>query len=93
MVRLSLKAMLQGVDPHLVQFLDIRIRRERVREDALNQIVGRPHELKKPLRVTFISEGVEEEGQDQVINLLLPVYFAGGDVVGRAVSAMIGMLL
>jgi hypothetical protein len=58
--------MLQGVDPHLVQFLDIRIRRERVLEDALNQVVGRPQELKKPLRVTFISESVEEEGQDQV---------------------------
>ncbi len=34
-------------------------------EDALNQVVGRPHELKKPLRVTFISQGVDEEGLDQ----------------------------
>lgn len=61
------QAMMQGINPHLVQFLDIRIRRDHVLEDALNHIVGRPHELKKPLRVTFISEGVEEEGQDQVI--------------------------
>ena len=48
-----------------MQFLDIRIRRDRVLEDALNQVVGRPHELKKPLRVTFISQGVDEEGLDQ----------------------------
>ena len=60
-----LQALLQGVNPQLVQFLDIRIRRERVLEDALNQIVGRPHELKKPLRVTFVSQGVDEEGLDQ----------------------------
>ena len=59
-----LQALLQGVNPQLVQFLDIRIRRERVLEDALNQIVGRPHELKKPLRVTFVSQGVDEEGLD-----------------------------
>ena len=32
-------------------------------EDALNQIVGRGSELRKPLQVTFISGGVPEEGQ------------------------------
>ncbi len=65
MIEVGAQALLQGVNPQLFQFLDIRIRRERVLEDALNQIVGRPHELKKPLRVTFISQGVEEEGLDQ----------------------------
>ena len=35
-------------------------------EDALNQIGARPDDLKKPLRITFVSAGVDEEGQDQV---------------------------
>ena len=49
----------------MVQFLDVRIRRTQVLQDALNQLMQRPGELKKPLRVTFISGGLEEEGLDE----------------------------
>lgn len=44
----------------------LQVRREAVVEDALNQLVFRPLEdLKKPLRVTFISNGVAEPAQDE----------------------------
>jgi ubiquitin-protein ligase E3 A len=43
----------------------VQIRRECVREDALEQIVRSPQDLKKPLRVKFVSEGVEEEAVDE----------------------------
>ena len=84
---------MQGVNPHMVQFLDLRIRRGHVLEDAIGQVLllcqqmfswenspvvcaqvdvvallqvlSRRHELKKPLRVVFISNGVQEEGLDQ----------------------------
>ena len=49
----------------MVQYLDVRIRRSHVLQDALNQLMQRPGELKKPLRVTFISGGVDEEGLDE----------------------------
>ena len=69
---------MQGVNPSLVQFLDISIRRSAVLEDALNQIVSRRHELRKPLRVAFVSEGVQEEGLDQACgpHLLFLLFFS-----------------
>ena len=47
----------------MVSFLDIRVRREAVLMDAINQLTARQNDLKKPLRVTFISAGVDEEAQ------------------------------
>lgn len=44
-------------------FLHISVRRSHVVEDALNQLMLREAELKKPLRVTFISGGVAEPAQ------------------------------
>ena len=61
----TVQAMMQGVNPHYVQFLDIRVRRGNVLGDTLAQIESRRHELRKPLRVIFISGGVPEEGVDQ----------------------------
>lgn len=57
---------MHGIDPAQMGFLDIRVRRENLLADALQQIVMRPSsDLKKPLRVTFVSAGVPEEGLDQ----------------------------
>ena len=56
---------MQGMDPQHLQFLDIRVRREHLLADALSQILMRASDLKKPLRVTFLSGGVPEEGLDQ----------------------------
>lgn len=64
-VQSGLQALFQGIHPAMLQYLDVRIRRTHVLQDALNQLMHRPDELKKPLRVTFISAGVEEEGQDE----------------------------
>ncbi|KAK9831792.1 hypothetical protein WJX74_009408 [Apatococcus lobatus] len=61
----GLQAFFQGIHPMMVSFLDIRVRREAVLEDALAQLVARHDDLKKPLRVTFISAGVDEEAQDE----------------------------
>ena len=60
-----MQALFQGVHPMMLQYLDVRIRRTHVLQDALNQLVYRPSELKKPLKVTFISAGVDEEGLDE----------------------------
>ena len=49
----------------MVQYLDVRIRRTHVLQDAMSQLMHRPGELKKPLRVTFISAGIDEEGLDE----------------------------
>jgi hypothetical protein len=57
--------MMRGIDPSVVQWLDLRIRRGHELEDALSQISGQLDDLKKPMRVKFVSEGVEEEGIDQ----------------------------
>ena len=59
----AMQAFFQGIHPMMVSFLDIRVRREAVLEDALAQLVARHDDLKKPLRVTFISAGVDEEAQ------------------------------
>ena len=48
--------MMAGMHPQLVAFLDIQVRRGHEVDDALNQIVRRPTELKKPLRVAFVGE-------------------------------------
>lgn len=64
-VQSGVQALFQGIPPAMLQYLDVRIRRTHVLQDALNQLMHRPDELKKPLRVTFISAGVEEEGQDE----------------------------
>ena len=50
------QAMLAGVHPGMAAYMDIQVRRGHEMEDALNQIVHRPTELKKPLRVTFVGE-------------------------------------
>ncbi|DBA87172.1 TPA: hypothetical protein ACH3X2_005178 [Trebouxia sp. C0005] len=61
----AIQALFQGVHPVMVQYLDVRIRRTHVLQDAMNQLMHRPGELKKPLRVTFISGGMDEEGLDE----------------------------
>lgn len=61
----GLQALFQGVHPMMLQYLDVRIRRAHVLQDALDQLMLRPDELKKPLKVTFISARVEEEGLDE----------------------------
>lgn len=61
----GVQALFQGVHPMMLQYLDVRIRRTHVLQDALNQLMFRPGELKKPLKVTFISAGVDEEGLDE----------------------------
>lgn len=58
-----MQAFFNGLHPMMVAFLDIHVRREAVLEDALAQLVARHDDLKKPLRVTFISAGVDEEAQ------------------------------
>lgn len=58
------QALFQGVNAADVAFLRIRVRRTHVVEDGLNQLVYcRAEDLKKPLRVTFISGGVAEPAQ------------------------------
>ena len=47
---------MHGMHPGMAAFLDIQVRRGHEMEDALNQIVHRPTELKKPLRVAFAGE-------------------------------------
>jgi hypothetical protein len=58
------QAFFQGVPPAAVAFLHIRVRRERLVEDALNALAHlEPAELKKPLRVAFLTGGVPEPAQ------------------------------
>ena len=64
----AMSALAQGLNPSLipmVAFFDIHVRRTHLLEDSLHQIINRPQDLKKPLRVTFISNGVAEEGVDE----------------------------
>jgi hypothetical protein len=56
---------MRGIHPALVQWLELRIRRGHEVEDALSQLAGQKDNLKKPMRVKFVSEGVDEEGEDQ----------------------------
>ena len=61
----GMQALFQGIHPIMLQYLHVRIRRTHVLQDALNQLMCRPDELKKPLKVTFISAGVDEDGLDE----------------------------
>ncbi|PSC76156.1 ubiquitin-ligase E3 [Micractinium conductrix] len=61
----AMQALFQGVNPASVAFLHISVRRTHVVEDALNQLVHRAEDLKKPLKVTFYSGGVPEPAQDE----------------------------
>ena len=47
------------------EFFELRVDRENLLGDALAQLLRSPQELKKPLRVRFVSAGVEEEGLDE----------------------------
>ncbi|KAL4425546.1 hypothetical protein ABPG75_009562 [Micractinium tetrahymenae] len=60
----AMQGLFQGISPAAVAFLEIHVRRTHVVEDALNQLVHRAEDLKKPLRVTFFSGGVPEPAQD-----------------------------
>lgn len=60
----QLRAFFEGIPPALVTFLEIHIRRDHILEDTLKQIELGKDNLKKPLKVTFISNDVSEEGQD-----------------------------
>lgn len=61
-----LQAFFQGAgNPAMAGYLAIQVRRAHVVEDALNQIMFRQADLKKPLRVTFISGGLPEPAQVQ----------------------------
>eukprot|EP01025_Chloroclados_australasicus_P013961 TRINITY_DN16532_c0_g1_i7.p1 TRINITY_DN16532_c0_g1~~TRINITY_DN16532_c0_g1_i7.p1 ORF type:complete len:1416 (+),score=180.93 TRINITY_DN16532_c0_g1_i7:478-4248(+) len=49
-----------------IGFFTVSIRRSDVMRDALTKILNsNPHDFKKKLRVKFVSNGVEEEGQDE----------------------------
>ena len=61
----ALGALFSGINPAVVSFLDINIRRDHIREDAMIQLLLRGDDLQKPLRVKFFSNGIEEEGQDE----------------------------
>ena len=61
----ALGALFSGINPAVVSFLDINIRRDHIREDAMNQLLLRDADLQKPLRVKFFSNDIEEEGQDE----------------------------
>jgi hypothetical protein len=56
--------MMQGFHPASGGLLEMRVRRGHVLADAMTYLTTRSGDLKKPLRVTFVSGGVEEEGQD-----------------------------
>ncbi|GMH43518.1 hypothetical protein BSKO_11440 [Bryopsis sp. KO-2023] len=60
----QMQAYFQGIPPSLVTFLEIHIRRDHIVKDTLNQIKLGEQDLKKPLKVTFISNNVHEEGED-----------------------------
>jgi hypothetical protein len=56
----------QGIHPISALFLDIAVRRSSLLADAAQQLAARPaNHLKRPLRVSFMSQGVAEEGVDQ----------------------------
>ncbi|KXZ42807.1 hypothetical protein GPECTOR_117g372 [Gonium pectorale] len=60
------EALMQGLHPASSLFLDVSVRRASILADAAAQLSGRPpHHLRRPLRVSFVSQGVAEEGVDQ----------------------------
>lgn len=54
-----------GQHPAFHQFLIVLVRREALMQDALTEISRQAQHLKRPLRVIFMSGGVQEEGVDQ----------------------------
>jgi hypothetical protein len=64
MLPAPVQAFFQGAgNPAMAGYLAIQVRRGHVVEDALSQIMVRQADLKKPLRVTFVSGGVPEPAQ------------------------------
>lgn len=61
----AIHALFEGLNPAMVVHLDINVRRSHILQDSINQIIGRTDDLRKPLKVTFFSDGVAEEGVDQ----------------------------
>ena len=62
----AMQAFFQGLNPAEAGFLRLAVRRTNVVEDALNGIVMHlDGDLKKPLKVTFVSAGVPEPAQDE----------------------------
>lgn len=57
--------------------LKLNVRRERILEDALNQLSGRSSEFKKPLKIKFVGEqGVDEGGvKKEFFHLLINELF------------------
>ncbi len=47
------------------EFCELRITRENLVQDTIDQIICRTRDLKKPLKVVFTTAGVEEEGLDE----------------------------
>lgn len=60
----QIRAFFEGIPPALVTFLEIHVRRDHILEDTLKQFELGKDSLKKPLKVTFISNDRNEEGQD-----------------------------
>jgi hypothetical protein len=61
----AMQAFITGQNPAEVGYLRLSIRRTHVVEDALTALVLHSQNLKKPLKVTFISGGVPEPAQDE----------------------------
>ena len=61
----QLSALAAGLPTDFPQWLFLRVRRSSVLEDTLEQVVRKSGDLKKPLRVTFVSGGVPEAGVDE----------------------------
>ncbi|UPQ97120.1 chromosome condensation regulation protein [Chloropicon primus] len=47
------------------EFCELRVTRENLVQDAIEQVIMRTQDMKKPLRVAFTTAGVEEEGLDE----------------------------
>lgn len=47
------------------EFCELRVTRENLVQDAIEQVISRTQDMKKPLRVAFTTAGVEEEGLDE----------------------------
>lgn len=57
--------MLQGINPVILQYLVLIVRREALLQDALAQIVSKARDdLKKPLKVIFTTGDIREEAID-----------------------------
>lgn len=47
------------------EFCELRVTRENLVQDAIEQVICRTQDMKKPLRIAFTTAGVEEEGLDE----------------------------